>query len=249
MLTLEGITSGYVRGINIVQDVCLRAEKGRVTGIIGPNGAGKSTLLKTIFGLLKPRQGKILFAGDEVQGQAPGELKKRGMSFMLQEYSAFPRLTVHENLLLGAWIFRHDRPLVKARPEEVYQSFPVLAERRSERVTNLSGGMLRMLCIAKEILTHPILLLLDEPSCGLSPNIVSEIYSFLRRTTEAGTTILLVDQNITRALQISRHMYFLEVGRVKQSGTKEDFQLRIRDLLKDSFIAAPNPQGDAGSGL
>jgi ABC-type branched-subunit amino acid transport system ATPase component len=244
MLTLAGITSGYVREINILQDVSLEAEEGHVTGLIGPNGAGKSTLLKTVFGLLRPRQGKILFAGSEIQGQAPDALKKMGMSFMLQEYSVFPHLSVHENLLLGAWIFRHDRRRLKARLEEIYRFFPVLAERRSERATNLSGGMLRMLCIAKEIMTEPNLLLLDEPSCGLSPKIVSEIYSFLKIIAGAGTTILLVDQNIMKALEVSDYMYYLEVGQVTRSGPKEDFELSIRDIIRDSFISGSPPSGE-----
>ena len=168
------------------------------------------------------------------------------MSFMLQEYSAFPHLSVHENLLLGAWTFRRDRRRLKARLEEIYRFFPVLAERRSERATNLSGGMLRMLCIAKEIMTEPDLLLLDEPSCGLSPKIVSEIYTFLKIIAEAGTTILLVDQNIMKALEVSDHMYYLEMGQVKRSGPKEDFALSIRDIIRDSFISGSPPFGEGG---
>jgi branched-chain amino acid transport system ATP-binding protein len=246
MLALEGITSGYVREITILQDVSLKAERGRVTGLIGPNGAGKSTLLKTVFGLLRPRAGKILFAGSEIQGYAPDALKRMGMSFMLQEYSAFPHLSVHENLLLGAWTFRRDRRRLKARLEEIYRFFPVLAERRSERATNLSGGMLRMLCIAKEIMTEPDLLLLDEPSCGLSPKIVSEIYSFLKIMAKAGTTILLVDQNIMKALEVSDHMVYLEMGQVKRSGPKEDFELSIRDIIRDSFVSGSPPSGEEG---
>jgi ABC-type branched-subunit amino acid transport system ATPase component len=214
--------------------------------LIGPNGAGKSTLLKTVFGLLRPRQGKVLFAGREIQGVAPDALKRMGMSFMLQEHSAFPHLSVHENLLLGGWTFRRDRQRLKARLEEVYRFFPVLAERRPERATNLSGGMLRMLCIAKEIMTEPALLLLDEPSCGLSPKIVSEIYSFLKIIAAAGTTILLVDQNIMKALEVSDHMYYLEMGQVTRSGPKEEFEQSIRDIIRDSFIAGSPPSGAEG---
>jgi branched-chain amino acid transport system ATP-binding protein len=237
MLALERITSGYVEEIDILRDVSLEVREGSITGVIGPNGAGKSTLLKTIFGLLRPRQGRILFAGAEIQGLHPYELKRLGMSYMLQEFSTFPQLTVEDNLLLGAWIFRHDRRLVKERLQEVYELFPALLERKGEKATYLSGGVLRMLCIGKEIMNRPKLLLLDEPSAGLSPKFVKEVYSMIKRIAAAGTTVLLVDQNILKAHEISTDMCLLDMGQVKRTGPKAEFSAGIREIIKDSLIS------------
>jgi branched-chain amino acid transport system ATP-binding protein len=237
MLSIENITSGYVEEINILDDVSLEVRQGVITGIIGPNGAGKSTLLKTIFGFLHPRTGKILFEGHEIQNYPPYQLKQMGISYMLQEYSTFPQLTVKDNLLLGAWIFRRDRDLIKQRLEEVYEFFPMLAERRAEKATYLSGGFLQMLSIGKEIITKPRLLLVDEPSAGLAPRIVKEIYNLLLTIAEQGTTILLVDQNIMKALEVSDFMYLLEMGQIKQGGPKKDFEEGIREIIRDSLIA------------
>jgi ABC-type branched-subunit amino acid transport system ATPase component len=234
---LERVTSGYVEEIDILRDVSLDVREGSITGIIGPNGAGKSTLLKTIFGLLSPRQGRILFAGAEIQGLRPYELKRLGISYMLQEFSTFPQLTVEDNLLLGAWIFRQNKRLVKERLREVYEIFPALLERKREKATYLSGGSIRMLCIGKEIMNRPKLLLLDEPSAGLSPKFVKEVYSLIRRIAQGGTTVLLVDQNILKALEISTHMYLLEMGQVKRGGPKADFEAGIRDIIRDSLIS------------
>jgi len=236
MLCIEKITSGYVEEIDILRDVSLEIKEGSITGIIGPNGAGKSTLLKTIYGFLKPSKGKILFQGNEIQDHSPYELKQMGISYMLQEYSTFPQLTVKDNLLLGAWIFRKDRGLVKERLEEVYEFFPMLWERKAEKATYLSGGLLQMLSLAKEIITKPQLLLIDEPSAGLAPKIVKGIYSLLLRIVEQGTTTLLVDQNIMKALEVSDFMYLLEMGQVKQGGPKKDFEETIREIITDSLF-------------
>jgi ABC-type branched-subunit amino acid transport system ATPase component len=237
MLSLERVTSGYVEEIDILRDVSLEVKQGSITGIIGPNGAGKSTLLKTIFGFLRPRSGKIVFQGNEIQGRRPYELKQIGISYMLQEFSTFPQLTVEDNLLLGAWILRGDKRLLKKRLQEVYALFPVLAERRGEKATYLSGGSLRMLCIGKEIMNRPGLLLLDEPSAGLSPKFVKEVYGLIAKVAQWGTTILLVDQNILKAVEISTHMYLLEMGRVKQEGPKGVFEASIREIIRDSLIS------------
>ncbi len=236
MLSVEKITSGYVEGIDILRDVSLDVEKGRITGIIGPNGAGKSTLLRTIFGFLHPRQGRITFEGKEIQNCRPCHLKQMGISYMVQEFSTFPQLTVRDNLLLGAWVFRKDRKLVKKRLEEIHKFFPLLRERKTEKATYLSGGNLRMLSLGKEIMTKPRLFLVDEPSSGLAPVLVKEIYGFLKRIAEQGTTVLIVDQNIMRVLEISNYMYLIEMGQVKQAGPKEDFEGSIRDIIREALI-------------
>ena len=139
MLSIQDITAGYVEQIDILRDVTLEIKANTITGIIGANGAGKSTLLKTIFGFLKPRKGRITFDGEEIQNKKPHQMKKMGISYMLQEYSTFPELTVHDNLLLGAWTFRKDKKLVKERLDEIYDFFPALADKRNMNATYLSG--------------------------------------------------------------------------------------------------------------
>jgi len=235
MLSVECITSGYVQGIDILQDLTINIQKGCITGVIGPNGAGKSTLLKSIFGFLHPHRGKILFEGKEIQKSSPDLLKRMGISFMLQEHSAFPQLSIQDNLLLGAWTFRKEKQMVRDRLNEIYGLFPILSDRRAQKASYLSGGVLRMLCIGKEIMTKPKLLLLDEPSAGLAPKIVTEIYALIRKISELGTTILLVDQNIIKALEVSDYMYLLEMGQVKQKGAKNEFEKSIREIIKASL--------------
>jgi branched-chain amino acid transport system ATP-binding protein len=235
-LSVQGVTSGYVKGIDIVNDVSLEIEENAITGIIGPNGAGKSTLLKTIFGFLRPSRGKIVFNGREIQALSPFKLKQLRISYVPQDINTFPRLTVEENLLLGAWTFKRERRLVAQRLDEIFDFFPVLRAKRSRKATFLSGGELQMLAIAKEVMTTPELLLVDEPSAGLAPILVSEIYAFLNRIRDQGVTIFLVDQNITKAVEVSDYMYLLEMGNIKKQGPKEDFKENIRDIIKDSLI-------------
>jgi ABC-type branched-subunit amino acid transport system ATPase component len=237
MLSMENITAGYVEEIDVLYDVSLEVIEGAITGIIGANGAGKSTILKTIFGFLHPREGKIIFEGKEIQGLQPYLLKQRGISYMLQEYSTFPQMSIQDNLLLGAWTFRNDKNLVNERLSEIYEFFPVLSERRAEKATYLSGGYLRMLSVGKEIMSKPKLLMIDEPSVGLAPKIVTEIYDLLIKIARQGTTILIVDQNIMKALEVSEYMYLLDMGQVKQGGPKKDFEEDIREIIKVSLMA------------
>ena len=237
MLSMENVTAGYVEEINVLNDISLEVKEGAITGIIGANGAGKSTILKTIFGFLHPRQGIINFQGEKIHGLQPFELKQMGISYMLQEYSTFPQLSIQDNLLLGAWTFRKDKKLVAERLAEIYEIFPVLSERRVEKATYLSGGYLRMLCVGKEIMSKPRLLMIDEPSVGLAPNIVTEIYDLLIQVGQQGTTILIVDQNIMKALEVSDYMYLLDMGQIKQGGPKKDFEEDIREMIKVSLMA------------
>jgi branched-chain amino acid transport system ATP-binding protein len=237
MLTIRGLVSGYLEGIDILKHVDLNVNAGSITGIIGPNGAGKSTLLKSVFGFLRAREGEILLEGVEIQNSQPHMLKKAGISYMLQEFSTFPNLSVLDNLLIGCWVFRHNRKLVKERLNEIYSLFPVLSQRSSDKASYLSGGLLRMLSLAKEVMTKPKLMLVDEPSAGLAPKVVKDIYVFLDQIREQGTTILLVDQNIVKALDVSSYMYMLEMGKVKRHGPKEDFEVAIREIIRDSLMA------------
>jgi len=237
ILSIQDVTAGYVEEIDILRDVSLEIKKNTITGIIGANGAGKSTLLKTIFGFLQPRKGRVIFQENEIQNRKPHQMKEMGISYMLQEYSTFPELTVEENLLLGAWTFRNDKKLVKERLKEIYQFFPALAEKKKLNATYLSGGQLRALSLSKEIMAKPKLLLIDEPSVGLQPNIVHEIYEFLKNIVQQGTTIAIVDQNIMKALEVSEYIYMLDMGQIKEGGLKKDFEQHIREMIKTSLMA------------
>jgi len=238
LLELHGIAAGYVDGIDILNDVHLRVVPGTVTGIIGPNGAGKSTLLRTIFGFLHPRRGRIVFDGRDVGGLAPHALKRLGMAYVPQGANIFPQLTVHENLQIGTWIFRHDRARVAGMLERAYVAFPRLRDKRRLRATVLSGGEAKMLSVAKELVTDPRLLLVDEPSAGLAPRIADRVYDRLREVQAGGVTILLVDQNITKAVEVSDYLYMLEIGRVRREGPRQDFADQLREIIRDALLGA-----------
>jgi ABC-type branched-subunit amino acid transport system ATPase component len=238
LLELAHVAAGYVEGIDVLEDVSLRVADGRVTGIIGPNGAGKSTLLKTIFGFLHPRRGQITHDGRAIDSLAPHAIKRLGISYVPQGANIFPQLTVEENLLLGLWVLRGDRGRVRALLERAYAAFPRLEQKRRLRATGLSGGEAKMLSLAKELATDPTLLLVDEPSAGLAPVIAEQVYSQLLAARARGVTILLVDQNITKAVEISDYLYVIERGRVHREGPREAFVGELRDIIRDSLLGA-----------
>ena len=238
LLEVDRVAAGYVEGIDILAGIGLRVEAGSVTGIIGPNGAGKSTLLKTIFGFLHPREGRIVHDGREIQRAPPHEIKRLGVSYVPQGANVFPQLTVQENLLLGAWVERGDRGRVSQMLERAYATFPRLREKRRHRATSLSGGEAKMLSLAKELVTDPKLLLVDEPSAGLAPRISTEVYARLVEARARGVTILLVDQNITKAVEVSDYLYVIEGGQVRRQGPQADFADHLRELIRDSLLGA-----------
>jgi len=164
LLQVNDITAGYQTGIDILNDLSLQVEPESVTIIIGPNGAGKSTLLKTIYGFLHPRKGNIIYKRGDITESAPHEIKHVGLSYIPQEFNIFPQLSVEENLLMGAWIFRKDKARLQQQLEYTYDIFPALNKFKRSKATTLSGGQLRMLSIAKEVMTSPKLMLVDEPS-------------------------------------------------------------------------------------
>jgi len=236
LLELRSVVGGYVEGIDILNGVELTVEAGSLTGIIGPNGAGKSTLLKTVFGFLHPRGGRIAFDGRDISADVPHVIKRLGIGYVPQGTNTFPQLTVHENLQLGAWVFRRDAARVTQMLERAYAAFPRLAEKRSLRATGLSGGEAKMLSIAKEMVTDPRLLLIDEPSAGLSPKITEQVYSQLLAARARGLTILLVDQNIAKAVEISDYLYMLEMGTVRRAGPRQPFVDQLRELIRDALL-------------
>jgi len=236
LLELEAVIAGYVAEIDILNGIRLAVAPGSITGVIGPNGAGKSTLLKTVFGFLHPRHGRITFDGQAIHALAPHAVKRLGIGYVPQGTNIFPQLTVHENLQLGAWVFRHDRARVARMLERAYAAFPRLAERRRRRATTLSGGEAKILSVAKEMVTDPRLLLVDEPSAGLSPKISDQVYAQLLDARAHGVTILLVDQNIAKAVEVSEYLYMLEMGQVRREGPRRDFADQLRDIIRDALL-------------
>jgi ABC-type branched-subunit amino acid transport system ATPase component len=216
LLAAESITAGYGR-LDILHGVSLKVDAHEIVSIIGPNGAGKSTAFKTIVGLLTPRTGRVLFNGEEITGLRPDLVLPRGLAYVPQGRIVFPQMTVLENLEMGAYIER-DPARVAAALERVYGLFPVLAERRKQKAGTMSGGEQQMVAIARALMTTPKLILLDEPSLGLSPKFVTLIFEKLVEMRSAGYTLMLVEQNATRALAVADRGYVLELGRNRFEG-------------------------------
>jgi ABC-type branched-subunit amino acid transport system ATPase component len=227
LLVAEGITAGYGR-LDILHDVSLHIQPGEIVGVIGPNGAGKSTVFKTIVGFLSPRRGRVLFNGESIGGLRPDLVLRRGLAYVPQGRLVFPQMTVFENLEMGAYIER-DAARVAAALERVFALFPILAERRGQKAGTMSGGEQQMVAIARALMTTPRLILLDEPSLGLSPKFVTLIFDRLVEMKRAGFTLMLVEQNAARALAIADRGYVLELGRNR-------FEGRGRDLLDDPEV-------------
>jgi ABC-type branched-subunit amino acid transport system ATPase component len=237
LLEIADLHAGYVSGVDILQGISLKVERGSVTVVIGPNGAGKSTLLRTIFGLLKPNRGSIAFAGEDIGGREPTAVKALGIGYVPQEINVFPLLTVEENLRMGGWILRRDRAAFSRALERVFESFPVLAQRRHEPAAALSGGQGRMLSVAREMMTAPTLMLVDEPTAGLAPALVAQVYQLLQAARQAGSTILLVDQNVEDALRHAHDVYLIDLGRVRAEGPVREFPLdRVSALIKECLL-------------
>ncbi len=241
MLRVEHVTAGYHPGIDILRDLTIRAASERITAVIGPNGAGKSTLLKVVFGLVAPREGRVLFGEREVGRLSAHERKRIGIGYVPQGQSTFPQMTVEENLLIGGWTIRRDRAALRERLARIYELFPALAGLRRARATILSGGQLRMLSIAKELVATPSLLLVDEPTAGLAPRVADDVYDLLVRSRQLGITVLLVDQNIAEAVAIADDVYLLVMGRVEREGPRDVFARDLRAIIQETLVGAPAP--------
>lgn len=203
-------------------DVSLRISEGETVITVGPNGAGKSTLLKTISGLLHPRQGSITFLGQRIDGLPAHEIVELGIAHVPEGGRLFPQLTVLENLKVGSYLkkSRKDFPLAV---KEIYKLFPILDERKRQLADTLSGGERQMLAIARCLMSKPKLILLDEPSSGLAPRVVSRVFEFVHQIKSQGYAILMVEQNVRKALQLSDRAYLMESGRMVKEGTKQTF--------------------------
>jgi ABC-type branched-subunit amino acid transport system ATPase component len=238
VLAVDAVHAGYVSGVDILQGLTLAVSAGSLTLVIGPNGAGKSTLLKTAFGFLKAHAGSIAFKGERIEALDPSRIKARGISYVPQEINTFPLLTVEENLRMGGWILRRDPARLKRQVERIYETFPVLAERRRAPAGHLSGGQGRMLSVAREMMTEPALMLVDEPTAGLAPNLVEQVYEHLQTARRAlGASILLVDQNVEDAVAQADYVYMVNLGRIKAEGPAAEFtRERVRTLIQECLL-------------
>lgn len=221
LIEIEGLASGYGK-ISALRNLSLRLEEGSVATVIGPNGAGKTTLLNCLIGL-HPFQGEARFAGERMNALSVEERLERGIALVAEKRELFSSMSVEDNLLLGAYCRRrHGMAAARRDAEQVYQRFPRLKERRRQEAGTLSGGERQMLAIGRALMSRPRLLMLDEPSLGLAPLIVAEVFRILEELRQSGVTILLVEQNARAALNVADHGYVLETGEIVLSGASGD---------------------------
>ena len=226
LLCTDGVVAGYVPEVHILNGVSIDVREGEIVTVVGPNGAGKSTLIKTIFGLLKPREGKVLLRGEDIGGDKPHTITRKGMSYVPQLDNVFPSLTVDENLQLGSL----DRTRTDERISRMHELFPRLGERRTQLTGTMSGGERQMVAMARALMPDPEVLLLDEPSAGLAPAFVDAIFEKIAEINQHGVTIVMVEQNARRALAMSNRGYVLDLGANRFQGSGEE-------LLSDPKVA------------
>lgn len=231
-LEISGVTTAYDRA-NVLEDVSLSIAPGRITCLLGSNGSGKTTLIRSILGLTPPRAGRITFDGADITGLPTHKVIAAGIACIPEGRKVFPKFTVEENLRLGAYQESSDS-VTASRMEEILRIFPRLAERRLQLAGTMSGGEQAMVSIGRGLMRAPKLLLIDEPSLGLSPLLVKENFNIIRQINERGITVFLVEQNVRQTLAISHHGYVLSKGRVVASGTADE--LATRDEVREAYF-------------
>jgi branched-chain amino acid transport system ATP-binding protein len=232
VLELRSVTAGYGQ-FTALWDVSLRVAAGEAVAVVGPNGAGKTTLMRVISGLIAPRAGDITFEGAALAGHPAYDVVAHGIAHVPEGRRIFPALSVADNLRMGAFL-----PSARRRYQEslarVFELFPVLAERRSQRAGSMSGGEQQMLAIGRALMSRPKLILLDEPSMGLAPVMVLRLFDLVRRVREEGYTILVVEQNVRQVLKLVDRAYLLEVGRIKMEGRADE--LAEQDFVRKAYV-------------
>ena len=233
MLTLENVESGYSRQLLVLRGVSIEVGAGRIVALLGANGAGKSTTLKTIMGLIddEPRKGKVVFEGRDLTRKDPESIARSGIALVPEGRGVFKELSVLENLMLGAY---HRRGSVREDLDGVFSRFPRLRERQHQHAGTLSGGEQQMLAIGRALMSQPKLILLDEPSLGLAPKFVQEIFDVIQAVNASGVGVLLIEQNARKALEIAHHGYVLENGRVVLEGSAAD--LRDDENVQELYL-------------
>ena len=234
MLAVEDLITAYGQ-IVALKGVSLEVNEGDVVCLLGANGAGKSTLINTISGILRPRSGRVIFKGESMVGLKASKVTGRGIVQVPEGRGIFTQMTVHENLQMGAHL-RSDADVVQSDIDAAYERFPLLAQRRDQKAGVLSGGEQQMLALARALLSRPKLLLLDEPSMGLSPIMVEKVFENIRQIAATGVTILLVEQNARLALEISNRAYVLQNGEMAMSGPAQD--LMQSELVQEAYLGA-----------
>lgn len=230
ILEIKGLVVSY-GGIEAVKGIDLTVEQGKIVTLIGSNGAGKSTTLKTIAGLVKPKSGSITFQGEPLLGKSTDQIVSRGVTLVPEGRRVFPNLTVEENLRIGAYLRKES---IRDDLDRVYALFPRLKEREWQMAGTLSGGEQQMLAVARGLMSRPKILLLDEPSMGLAPIIVNQIYDLIRQIRDSGITVLLVEQNARKALGICDYAYVLENGKINLSGAGDE--LLRSDAVRKAYL-------------
>ena len=239
MLDVSDLVTAYGK-IEALKGVSLNLEAGRITCLLGPNGAGKTTLMMTIAGILQPRRGSIRLAGNELVGLSPARIVAQGVALVPENRLVFPQMSVRENLLVGAYQ-RNDKAAIDADVERMYARFPRLHERREQLAGTLSGGEQQMLAVARALMSRPRVLLMDEPSLGLAPLIVAEIFSIVGELNRDGTTIFLVEQNAHMALQVAHQFFLMEQGRITFKGMPG--QLAEDEVIQRAYLGSRRAAG------
>jgi len=232
LLEVKNLDSFY-GDLQVLWDVSLHVERGELISIIGANGAGKTTLLKSIVGVVKPKRGSIIFNGNRIDGYPPHKIVSEGVVYVPEGRRVFPRMTVVDNLRMGAYT-KVARERVEDSLKYVFERFPILKERRNQAAGTLSGGEQQMLAIARGLMSLPKLLLLDEPSMGLAPVMVTKIFDIVKNINREGTTVVLVEQDALRSLRISDRCYIMETGRVTLEGKSSD--LERNEYVKTAYL-------------
>ena len=232
-IEVKGLTKTFGKTNRALDDVSLSIEQGEMVALIGASGSGKSTLMRVICGFLTPKSGQVLWDGNDLTGRPSHSMAGLGICYLPQERTVFPHLTVEQNIHLGAWTFRNDKNRIDSALDRVYELFPLMRERRNSKAGDLSGGMQKILEIARGMMIKPQILICDEPTVGLAPIIAKEVYDTIERLKQDGLTILLVDQNVREAIRIGDFVYVLEVGQNKVSGTKAEFETDLHDMIKN----------------